>query len=820
MPRNNRPLFIPNNFRERVDFVYPRVVVGNGENHYPTRINRIAHARTVLQKLNQVESDLSERPSDIQSEGVYIEFEGEVPQDGNEFLLKVESLEASPVYKVVSYSKGADGVERAVVFVPEGKLEIFKRRIESTFDENATRNIFLVNSIADIKKAILKSLWTSDPEDYPADQSAIFLWEVWIFGDEITERKFDLFCEQRQILQVGRSLKFLDRIVKQVQCSANMLSQILQYHKILCEVRKPSETALPIIDSDIEEQFEWAESLIDNIEVSHSNSEIWLLDSGLNHNNPIIQNLVNPEKIVAVNEDWGPQDEFNWRYHGTRMAGILLFGNLLNKLLQTETVPINHSIGSVKILPPFGNNSPHNYPSITQDSVSLSEIISPEKKKIYCLAVTDPNLCKQGESTTWSAEIDQLSFGSENEKRLFIISAGNVDSDTFPFSYPGENEVSSIQDPSQSWNSLTVGAFSNRDIIEEDELQEAFSPLAIKGSLAPRSTTSLNWMSLSHVPLKPDVVLEGGNVAVSNHGRSWECPASLNEITTSGTTNKVFDYIHSTSSATAYASYIAGNIQASNENFWPETVRALIVHNAEWTDAMIEEFSPLRTRVKVHGLLRKYGYGVPNLDRSIACANNEVTLISQASLKPYKQGSSNNIVYDDCHLYDLPWPVEILRELGNAEIRMKVTLSYFIEPNPSRRGDVKKYVYSSFGLRFAMISPTESEESFRARISAIFQEDGITRATEDNSNWLLGPDLRTRGSLHCDIWTGRAVDLAGKNKLAIFPIGGWWKEYRKTSRWNNELRYSLIVSIEGPESASEIYNAVSTLIPITTDVIV
>lgn len=820
LPRNNRPLFIPNSRKERAEYVYPLPVGGSASNDYPTRQNRIAHARSVLDKLNEVEVEITQDRVEG-SEGIYLEFIGEATTEEGEFLLKVESLEASPAYHIVSYSKDVDGKERAVVFITEGKLDIFKRRIEKTFDENATRNIHLVNSIADIKKALLKSLWTSDINLYPANEQLETLWEVWIFGGDSTERKFDIFCEQRLIRQIGRSLHFLDRTVKQVWCSANTLSQIFQYSKILCELRKPADTALPIYEADIEDQYEWSDRLLENLNYIDTHSEIWLLDSGLNRSNPIIESLVSPEKIISVKPEWGVHDCLQWRHHGTKMSGVLLFGDLLEQLLRNTPVVVSHSIGSVKILPPAGSNDPNNYPSITRDAISLSELHSPGKSKLYCLAVTDPILCKAGESTAWSAEIDALAFGEEEEeKRLFIISAGNVVSDNFPFSYPDENDLAPIQDPAQSWNSITVGAYANRDFIEEDHLVGAFRPLATKGSLAPRSTTSLIWSSLSHVPIKPDIVLGGGNIAISNEGRDWDSPASLNELTTSGELNKVFDYFHSTSSATAYAANIAAKIQTSNENFWPETIRALMIHNAEWTSSMTDEFAPFRTKTSVQALLRKYGYGIPNLDRALACASNEVTLISQSSIKPYKQGSSNNITYDDCHLYDLPWPVDVLRNLGDTEIKMKVTLSYFIEPNPSRRGDVKKYVYSSCGLRFTMISPTESVDAFKARVSGVFQEEDFIRSAEDNQNWFLGPDLRTRGSLHCDIWEGRAADLAGKHKLAIYPIGGWWKEYRKKSKWNDSIRYSLIVSIEGPENATDIYNSVFNLIETPVEIIV
>lgn len=819
MPRNNKHLFIPANNFLRADFKYPRDVRGDTP-PYPVRENRIAHARTVLQRLNDIEAECT---TEERSEGIYIEFIGEAPVGDQSFDLNVGSLSYKESYQVVSARRDVNGIEHAVVFVPNGKLPLLKNRIEKTTKENPKRDVHLVNSITHLQQAILKSLWTSEETAFPNDLESDFAWEVWIFEGDTVERNFNNYCTENGIRIIGSTLRFVDRSVKQVICSPRKLAGALQHHRIICELRKPSDTALPIYESNIEDQYEWSESLLQNLQTEETNSEIWLLDSGLNRSNPLIGEVVPSENILTINADWGVHDTWQrWKCHGTCMAGVLLYGDLLKKLLSNEPITMTHTLGSVKILPSTENNLPENYPWITERAISLSEIQSPNKQKIYCMAVTDPNQGKLGESTSWSAVIDRISYGAgESGKALFIVSAGNVENlnhDRFPFSYPQENETTPIQDPAQSWNALTIGAYTDRVTIQETNLRNSYHPLATRGSLSPNSTTSLIWTSLSDVPIKPDVVFEGGNIAVSNQGRDYDYPASLCELTTSGLSNKVFDYFHSTSSATAYAANMAAKIQATNNNFWPETIRALIVHSAEWTPSMNREFSPFENKDKVHGLIRKYGFGVPNLDRAIACANNEVTLISQKTLKPYKQGSSNTITYDDCHFYNLPWPVEVLRDLGDTTIRMKVTLSYFIEPNPSRRGDVKKFVYSSYGLRFSMIGPTESNDSFRGRISKVFQRDDIVQSREDTGNWFLGQDLRTRGSIHSDIWKGKAVDLAAKSQLAVFPIGGWWKEYKKKARWENDIRYSLIISIEGPEVATTLYSTVENLVRIPVPV--
>lgn len=89
-----------------------------------------------------------------------------------------------------------------------------------------------------------------------------------------------------------------------------------------------------------------------------------------------------------------------------------------------------------------------------------------------------------------------------------------------------------------------------------------------------------------------------------------------------------------------------------------------------------------------------------------------MTLVAQDVIHPFDgEGRMREM-----HLHDLPWPTDVLSELGAADVRMRVTLSYFIEPNPARRGWTRRYSYSSHGLRFDVRRATESIQEFRKRI--------------------------------------------------------------------------------------------------------
>lgn len=147
---------------------------------------------------------------------------------------------------------------------------------------------------------------------------------------------------------------------------------------------------------------------------------------------------------------------------------------------------------------------------------------------------------------------------------------------------------------------------------------------------------------------------------------------------------------------------------------------------------------------------------------------------------------------------------------------MRVTLSYFVEPNPARRGWEHKFRYQSHGLRFDVKTPTESVDEFKKRLNRERWEEEAGRSSVtssgDSSDWYFGKQIRSKGSLHSDIWEGTAVALAERNQIAVFPVVGWWREKHTQGHTKKNARYSLIVSISTPDVSADIYTPVETAI--------
>jgi len=149
---------------------------------------------------------------------------------------------------------------------------------------------------------------------------------------------------------------------------------------------------------------------------------------------------------------------------------------------------------------------------------------------------------------------------------------------------------------------------------------------------------------------------------------------------------------------------------------------------------------------------------------------------------------------------------------------MRVTLSYFIEPNPGRRGWTRKHRYQSHGLRFDVKRPLETDDEFHRRLSkAAWDDDQDVEHGTDDRNWELGDSLRRKGSLHSDAWRGTAAQLASCGMIAVFPVTGWWKERPHLNRWNRRARYSLIVTIETDSTEVDLYTPIAVQIGVPVE---
>jgi hypothetical protein len=793
--------------------------------NYPER-DRISHGEWLQNRFEQIWQDsvnITEvrRAASVPSRnGVYVEFAG---QPGGP--LKTQSLEdtRSGIRLLNIREKEVNGqnVNLATVYIPSEKRRVFLKKFrEYTQSETPKpKNHDLVAGIEQMRKALLDSFWVDPFETLPREAP---MWcEIWLRLDEPGNsgtllENFFAICELLDINYKNQHIGFPERLVTIAQANQQQLGELIESFDFIAEIRKAQEPETFWTSQYNAEQADWVEDLLSRLQINEgSNVCITVLDTGVNNGHPLLNPVLADKDCHTVMPEWNANDR---RGHGTLMAGICTYGNLKSALQSRNPIELISRLESVKILPNEGENDPDLYGFITSQGVSLAEIQNPQANRIICLAVTSPIQTDKGRPSSWSAAIDAISSGaSDDQKRLFIISAGNIRNPECLIQYPTSNQKISIESPAQSWNALTVGAYTMKSLVDGAEY-DGYELMASPGSLSPFSTTSLTWESKIW-PNKPDVVFEGGNL-LRNQSGQIEPSDDLAELTTfHQIVRRHFSTIDGTSLATAKASWMAANIQFYYPNFWPETIRGLIVHSAEWPDEMLKQFK-ITGKADIARILRIAGYGVPNLKKAIHCASNSLTLIAQSSIRPFKK-EDNAYKTNEMHLYRLPWPKQDLLDLGAVQVKLRITLSFFIEPGPGEIGWKNRYRYASHGLRFDMNNTDETERDFIRRLTKVTNTDEdelIGGGTSGNERWTIGKNKRNQGSLHSDIWIGNAADLAACNIIGIYPIIGWWRERHNQGCFNKQTRYSLIVSLEVPDEKIDIYTTVRNMVAIPVEI--
>lgn len=734
---------------------------------------------------------------------------------------------------------------QANVFVPTTRKSWFERKLKHYRDSDGEREAALIENIDSISPTGVAELWTDPVEMLPDHQDEERWWEIWLSteGNDNALQDFRRSAASSGVKVNSDAVHLNERVVTLAYCSSNHLEMLVRNQTTISELRHPNELTVFIASRDIIEQTDWAADLLARLTTAGEDAPaVCVLDQGVYWRHPLLSGSLPKDDCFSAKES----KEFRKKHdpvagdHGTEMAGLALYYDLSQHLQSSSNLDLKHRLESVKIIPNEGQNKPQIYGGITAMGVSRPEINTPGRSRVFMLAVTARRragsalLRDPGLPTAWSATLDALAFGravdtsadtlvyldrdEPRDPRLFIVSVGNID---ITSAIVGENhldrsDISPIEDPSQAWNVISVGSYSEHEDIDPGEtLFSGYAGVAKAGDLSPVSRTGVALGS--KWPMKPDVVESGGNWAVSPAKTTYDKPVSFQQLTTRRSSHgqQIFTTTSDTSAATARVAAIAADIMAAYPHYKVETVRGLVVHSARWTEQMLRamEGKGLTDRALI---VRRYGMGVPSLERAVSCAENSINLITEGLIRPFNKKRSAEVVW-----HDLPWPKAELLALGAEEVRMRVTLSYFIEPNPSSRGWAGRYAYQSYGLRFDTKDPEETTSQFHARINAIDRsEDYVGRSRNSTSGWFLGPRQRkTNGSIHSDIWIGSAAELAEMGEIAVYPVSGWWKDRPKFDQSHEGVTYSLIISLETDQKVdlwTPVYTEISSTVEIST----
>lgn len=724
-----------------------------------------------------------------------------------------------------------DGSGEFSVFVPRAEVGRFRKKLSdylNTADQQRPSVAEQVDRWRDVGLAGVRTFFTDAAAAFPAEGEEIW-WEVHLAVDGSDETRpieedFRQWCRTAGIEVAPRSLHIDRRLVCWCRCAPGRWQSALLFLTRLAELRRARELASPYLDLGADDARGFVADLADRVIPLGANPPaICVADSGGNRAHPLLEPFLAAADQHTHRPEWGVDDVTHEAFagHGTNMCGVGLYGEgLAEALAGSGPIEIRHLLETVKILPRAGGNTPFQVPLILAAVPAGPEIARPKRRRVFVLAVSSPKEDASGMPSLDAAVIDALAVGrvvdadpstdrlvevgaaDPKAARLWVVSAGNVRG-AWREDFEGLCAESVIESPGEAWNALTVGATTSLDRVEDPPA----AALAPAGGLSPFSRTS--HLYDADRPVKPEIVMEGGNLTGVQAPDALETHDDLSLLTTHHRPIAgLFETMRGTSPAAAAAARLVALLIVERPELRPETLRGLMVHAARWTPWMQERLRSCGDkRAQRLGLLRRFGWGVPDLDRLLRSVRNELTLICEDELVPFDaQGR-----YAGMKFHRLPWPTQTLMDLGETRVRMRVTLSTFVDPHVARRG---RYGYPSHQFRFDVARPGEDKDTFRKKVNAaVPRQDHEELGDRADSKWFFGTNARTRGSVFSDTWAGAARDLAECGEIAVVPVTGWWKD-RKIAR---SARYSLLASIETADENVDFSTEVMQKLPVEVE---
>jgi len=521
---------------------------------------------------------------------------------------------------------------------------------------------------------------------------------------------------------------------------------------------------------------------------------VCVIDSGIQEKHRYLSSAIcSQDSICLLPNETDVSDRVCGGGHGTRVAGAILY---------PKDIPIAGEyklpcwIRNVRILD-NNNCMPLTLfpPNVISKVVNDFSGNCQNPTKLFNHSVGWRKSCDLMHMSPWAAEIDLQSYEHDI---LFIQAAGNISPDIisaymlagYPYPEYLDRELSRICNPAQSLQALTIGSvvLANYETLDSIAL----------GAKDEVSSFSRSGPGIWDV-IKPDVVEYGGtdvkdkiSSSLSNIKPEEVCP----ELIRKSPEGPAFARdVVGTSFSTPKVTYIAAEI----EKIFPEApallYRALIAQSARWPEGYLANIDADRRL----GLLRRIGYGIPNLARATHNNDYRITLITP-SLLEISEGEAN--------IFKIPIPDE-LRSVGeDYDILVEITLSYAAKPRRTRRY-LKNYLSTWIDWCCSRIG--EDPEIFSRRIL----ETGGSIEDDGDFHWMLGEATnrgeidgfsRKQGTLQKDWCIISSNQLRDAFCIAVRGHKGWGGMFK--------AKYSLVVSFEAINQDIVIYEPIRTVVEV------
>ncbi|GAA3637835.1 S8 family peptidase [Lentzea roselyniae] len=691
--------------------------------------------------------------------------------------------------------------EAVLVAVNEGQALVhlrsdsraLRRKIERYRDTNtkygAPANQPLIARIEDLRVPTLSDLSLREFSEEDIEAGQVYWVELWARGGrlESDEDRARVEDEIHWLAQLGghhgvpARFEGVERDIFLTRLSGDVLSELPGLVPEVYEVHLAPRVRL------VEALLQGEETAAPPVavgEVSDDAAVVAVHDTGISSGHPYLRPVVCGAASVIPDEP----DVADRHGHGTEMAGIAVYPDYLQGVASGLLQPQNRVVG-VRLIATPGQGPQDDDPGLwaarTENAVLAAEELAGDATVVHSLSVGADN--PTGVRTAWSVGVDQLAWNG-GVGRLIVVAAGNLGDEriaTHADDYPVANLGEPMDQPAQAWNVLTVGGYTALTGQPATGTGNYPPALAPPGGLSPYSSTDVGGAGR---PIKPEIVKEAGNTAPGG-GLPNVGAEHLSLWTTSHrhASGRLSTQTWATSPAAASAAADLAVLARKQPSIGLSALRALYVHSAKWTSAMISQFADRRDR------FRAVGYGLPNLRTASGADSNRPVFVYEGELAPAGR---------QVQLLQIPLPEQVLADHAESGVRLTVTLSCFVEATENLDGRR----YAGGRIKWEMQGPAENEGQFRRRINSLAQKPEGSHHKTSGYNWSVGPLLRSRGTVQHDYVELSASELAGDRLLAVYPVLGWWED-REVTR-NLKIPYAVVVSVDFGSEDVDIYAAI------------
>ena len=676
----------------------------------------------------------------------------------------------------------------AIVHIRKDDLAPLARKIRDYGDPHkqtktgAQKNTPLVAPLEELRLATLHDLSRGWLSEDTLEEGTTYWVELWITGGRLAsnERRRQTRQEIEWLLRTFEphtsvrisEFSAAEHDIYLLPLHAAALRQLPNIVPEIYRVQPPQRVQVPWLVQNQQDL-----PLSDCVPPADRETVVVLLDTGIAERHPLLAPAVHAAGRSVVVGNPSAEDTHG---HGTRMAGLVAHRDLAAALAAGGPIEARSRIQGVRVMEGgSAHGSLEFWPDRTREAIEVAEQVRAARHICNLPLGAVPET--PGEQTTWGMAIDTLAH-NEGDGRLICVPTGNLQpSQGQPPAYPAENLAAGMTSPGEAINAVTIGAMTDLVVTSQERV-----PVAGEGELSPYSRCNVGGSR----PLKPDIVLEGGNWATDGIGSYHETSLALLTTDRGHAVGPPLTVTNATSAACSQASGVLSEIWQANPRLQPESVRGLLVHAARWTDAMRAQLADAQD------LRRAFGYGAPWFDRATFSTSQRTTLILESELRPERPLGNGR----ELHFVELPLPDKVLEALGNTMIEISVTLSFFAEPNEN---NLRRY--QGAGLRWGLQRPMETQSHFRERINKLERSEDYAGAVEDLP-WEIGSQARSRGTVQSDRARVTAEELRGSRAVAVWPVGGWWRG--RPDREDAAVAYSLIVTLDAGDADVDVYTAV------------